>query len=130
MKYSLLVLDSPWRSQAADSAYQFAEALMRRGHELYRVFFYREGVHNGSAFAVTPQTEQDRVAHWAALSASSGAELVVCIASATRRGLLDEAEAIRHQRAAANIHPAFTVSGLGQLVDASVHSDRVLTFGG
>ena len=44
--------------------------------------------------------------------------------------MLDEAEAERYEKHAATIHPAFVVSGLGQLVDAAVVSDRMLTFGG
>jgi tRNA 2-thiouridine synthesizing protein D len=44
--------------------------------------------------------------------------------------MLDQVEADRHERPCATINPLFTVSGLGQLVDACASSDRLITFGG
>lgn len=129
MKFSLLVLSSPWSAQGGDSAWHFARAVIGQGHELYRVFFYHEGIYTGSSLSIAPQDEDDRVQRWAELAEHNDTDLVLCIASALKRGLLDETEARRHQRAGANIHPAFTLSGLGQLIDASAVSDRLLTFG-
>ena len=53
----------------------------------------------------------------------------VRVASSLRRGLLDETEADRYEKPAANIASGFTISGLGQLIDACIESDRVMTFG-
>ena len=44
-------------------------------------------------------------------------ELVVCVAAALRRGMLDEGEASKNGIDGNNIHPAFRISGLG--VDSS-----------
>jgi len=55
---------------------------------------------------------------------------VVCAAAAQRRGILDQKEADRHGKPAANIAPHFTISGLGQLIEAAVVSDRLVVFGG
>jgi tRNA 2-thiouridine synthesizing protein D len=129
MKFSLLVLNSPWSAQSGDTAWQFARAALNNGHELYRVFFYHDGVYQGSSFSVAAQDELDRVQRWADLAQAHDTDLVLCIASALKRGLLDETEAQRHQRACSNMHPAFNLSGLGQLIDASAVSDRLLTFG-
>ena len=38
-------------------------------------------------------------------------------------------ELARHEKPASNVHPAFEISGLGQLVDAHINSDRLVTFG-
>ncbi|MCZ6831434.1 MAG: sulfurtransferase complex subunit TusD [Gammaproteobacteria bacterium] len=130
MKISLLVLASPYASQSADTAWHYAQAAAHAGHELYRVFFYHEAVYHGSRLSVPAQDEIDRVQRWAELAERSGAELVLCVASALKRGILDDTEANRYERGAHSIHPAFVIAGLGQLVDASVHSDRLLTFGG
>ena len=130
MKFSLLVLSAPHAGEAGDSAWQFAKAVVDAGHELHRVFFYQEGTQHGSALAVSPQDETDRVARWASLAEESGADLVLCIASAVKRGLLDAGEADRHEKGAHNVHPAFELSGLGQLVEAHLTSDRLVTFGG
>ena len=56
-------------------------------------------------------------------------DLVVCIAAAQRRGLMDENEAKRQGKDANNIAPGFRISGLGQLVEAGIQSDRLVVFG-
>lgn len=129
MNFSLLVLSSPYSAQAGDSAWRFARAAIASGHSVYRVFFYHEGVYHGSELGVSPQDEQDRALRWAEFSAQNNTELVLCVSSAVKRGLLDSGEAQRHDKSASSIHPAFVLSGLGQLIDASAHSDRLLSFG-
>ncbi|MFT7257908.1 MAG: tRNA 2-thiouridine synthesizing protein D, partial [Candidatus Azotimanducaceae bacterium] len=56
-------------------------------------------------------------------------ELIVCVASALRRGMLDETEAKRYDKTASNLDPQFTISGLGQLIDGALTADRTMTFG-
>jgi tRNA 2-thiouridine synthesizing protein D len=53
----------------------------------------------------------------------------VCVASALRRGMLDPTEASRYEHDAASVAPEFTISGLGQLIDAAIDCDRLVTFG-
>lgn len=130
MIYSLLVLSSPASGQSAMTASRFAHALLGRGHSIKRIFFLDAGVGNGLATAVFPQDEVDRLQPWVALAQEHDVELVLCIASALKYGTLDETEARRHEKKAAPVHPAFTVSGLGQLVEAAATSDRLVTFGG
>lgn len=130
MRYALLVLDAPDSRAAAGSALRFAQAAVARGHAVTRVFFYGDGVLAGSALAVPPQDERDWRADWRAFASAHGTELVVCIAAALRRGLLDEGERNRYGKPAANLDAAFTLAGLGQLADAALGCDRLLTFGG
>lgn len=130
MIYSLLVNASPVSGHGARHAAAFARAVIAAGHSVYRVFFLDEGTASGSATAVFPQDEADRLQPWIDLAQDHGVDLVLCIASALKYGLLDETEADRYERAGATVHPAFTISGLGQLVDATAHSDRLVTFGG
>jgi tRNA 2-thiouridine synthesizing protein D len=130
MRFSILVLSPPHAAQGGDSAWHFARAVLDGGHELYRVFFYQEGSLQGNALAVPAQDEVDRVGRWASLADEHGVDLVLCIASAVRRGVLDTGEADRHEKSATSAHPAFELSGLGQLVDAHMNSDRLVTFGG
>jgi tRNA 2-thiouridine synthesizing protein D len=58
-----------------------------------------------------------------------GVDLVICIAAAQRRGLLDEGEAKRQGKDGNNIAPGFRISGLGQLIEAGIQSDRLVVFG-
>lgn len=129
MKFSLAVYSAPHASQSAASALRFARALLAQGHSLYRVFFYCDGVHNGSALVAPPQDEQDLLGAWQSLQAEHGLDLVVCIAAAQRRGVLSESEAERLERPSGNLAGGFELAGLGQLADAVAQSDRVVTFG-
>lgn len=130
MKFSLVVYSAPHAGEAAASALRFARAVVDQGHELFRVFFYADGVHNGSALAAPPQDEQDLLTPWQTLRQEMGVDLVVCIAAAQRRGVLSHSEAERLERPAANLADGFELGGLGQLADATAQSDRVVTFGG
>jgi tRNA 2-thiouridine synthesizing protein D len=54
------------------------------------VFFYREGVHNASALASPPRDEHSLPLAWQQLAQEYQLDLVVCVAAALRRGILDE----------------------------------------
>jgi len=123
-------MSPPASGHSAATAAQFALALLEAGHSIHRVFFLDDGTYAGAASGVYPQDETDRLAAWLYLAEQQQVELVLCISSALRRGMLDAAEAERHEKKGATVHPAFTVSGLGQLVDAAIASDRLITFGG
>lgn len=128
MIFSLAIYASP-SSQSSHSAYHFACELLKQGHSLYRVFFYHDAVNIGSTLSAPPQDEANQTARWQALSQEYSLDLVVCIAAGLRRGILDAKEAERYDKPAYNLADTFELSGLGQLVDATVHSDRLITFG-
>lgn len=129
MIISLVIHGAPGTSQGTQTALSFCQAALAAGHQIYRVFFYEEGVHNASALSVWPQDERDLNADWAAVIRDHQLDAVVCVASALKRGVLNAEEASRYEKAAASIDPAFDISGLGQWVDACLHSDRVVSFG-
>ena len=128
--YSLLVLSSPASGLTARTAAEFARCAIARGHRIHRVFFLDAGTTSASSNSVFPQDEGNPALAWEQLHEQHGVELVICIASALKYGMLDGTEAARYERPNATISPAFTVSGLGQLVDACANSDRLMTFGG
>lgn len=129
MKISLLVLGSPYSSQSVQTALRFATAATKSGHEIYRVFFYHDGVIAGNQLICAPQDEQQIPNEWSTLAAKNNIDLVVCIASALKRGVLDDTEADRYDKAYGNLNSGFEISGLGQWVDAMLASDRVVSFG-
>jgi tRNA 2-thiouridine synthesizing protein D len=129
VKFGILINEGPYTHQASDSAYNFTKAALERGHEIFRVFFYNDGVNNGSRLGVPPQDDRNITKQWSALAEQYDLDLVVCIAAAQRRGLLDADEAKRHGKDADNIAPGFHISGLGQLIEAGIQSDRLVTFG-
>lgn len=67
---------------------------------------------------------------WIQLAEQYNVELILCISSSLKYGMLDNTEAERNEHNTVTVHPAFKIAGLGQLVDASAHSDRMITFGG
>lgn len=118
MKFGLLINEGPYNHQAADTAYHFARAALAKGHRIQRVFFYNDGVNNASKLTEPPQDDRHIVNRWTQLARDNGIDLVVCVAAGLRRGLVED-----------NLAPGFRISGLGQLVEAGIDSDRLVVFG-
>ncbi len=129
MKFSVMVNEGPYNHQASDSAYHFTKAVLQAGHEVFRVFFYHDGVNNGTRLTTPPQDDRNVVARWSELAVEHKVDLVVCVAAAQRRGIADADEAKRNGKNADNIAEGFRISGLGQLIEAGIVSDRLVEFG-
>lgn len=120
---------SPYSSQGSLSAINFAKACIDSGHEVYRVFFYHDGANSGSFLQAPQQDECNIQASWQALAEANNIDLVICIAAALKRGQMDSSESVRYEKPHFNVAPPFVLSGLGQLVDAQISSDKIITFG-
>ena len=129
MKFGIVVNEGPYTHQASDSAYNFVKAALATGHEVSRVFFYHDGVNVGTRLSIPPQDDRQIQEQWTALAKEHELDLVICIAAAQRRGLLDQNEADRQGKDANNIADGFRISGLGQLIEMSIQADRTITFG-
>jgi tRNA 2-thiouridine synthesizing protein D len=129
MKFGIQINEGPYQHQAADTAYQFTKAALDKGHEVYRVFFYHDGVNNGTRLTTPPQDDRHITNRWIDLAEKYDLDWVVCVAAAQRRGVVDADEAKRHGKDATNLAPRFRISGLGQLVEAGIQSDRLVVFG-
>jgi tRNA 2-thiouridine synthesizing protein D len=129
MKFVIAVF-APAHAPSSRRALLFAQAALAGGHEIVRLFFYQDGVHSASGNIVAPQDELDVAAQWRSFVSDNGLDAVVCIAAALRRGVLNEEEAKRYQRDAANLPAPWELSGLGQLHEAAQLADRLVSFGG
>jgi len=118
MKIAVLVNEGPYQHQSADTAWNFCKAAIEAGHEIQRVFFYHDGVNNATKLTEPPQDDRHIVNRWASLNKDHGVDLVVCVAAALRRGIVES-----------NLAEGFRISGLGQLVESGIQADRVVTFG-
>jgi len=118
MKFGIVINEGPYQHQASDSAYLFAKAAIAKGHEVWRIFFYHDGVYNASSLTEPPQDDRHIVNRWTKLAEEGKVDLVVCVAAAMRRGIREE-----------NLAQGFRISGLGQLVEAGTQCDRLVTFG-
>ena len=129
MKLAIQINEGPYQHQASDSAYLFTKAALENGHEIMRVFFYHDGVNNGTNLTTPPQDDRNVVNRWSELSAAHDLDLVICVAAAQRRGIVDEGEMQRNSKDAQNLADGFRISGLGQLIEAAVQSERLVVFG-
>ena len=129
MKFAVLVSEGPYTHQASDTAYNFTKAALEKGHEIFRIFFYHDGVNNGTRLTTPPQDDRNIVNRWSELSKQYNLDLVLCVAAAQRRGIADADEARRNGKDADNIAEGFRISGLGQLIEAGIEADRLVTFG-
>lgn len=129
MKLAVQVNEGPYHHQASDTAYQFVKAALEKGHEVFRVFFYHDGVNNATRLTTPPQDDRNVVVRWSELAEQHDLDLVVCVAAAQRRGIVDEGEMKRNGKDADNIAPGFRISGLGQLIEAGIKCDRLVVFG-
>lgn len=129
MKFAILVNEGPYTHQASDTAYHFTAAALKAGHEIVRVFFYHDGVNNGTRLSVPPQDDRNIADRWSALAVEHKLDVILCVAAAQRRGLLDADEARRAGKDSNNIAKGFAISGLGQLIDAGIQADRTMVFG-
>ena len=129
MKFGVLVNEGPYQHQASDTGYQFVKAALEQGHEIVRVFFYHDGVNNGTRLTTPPQDDRNIVNRWSDLAKEKDLDLVVCVAAAQRRGIVDADEAKRNGKDADNIADGFRISGLGQLIEAGIKADRMMIFG-
>jgi len=100
---SLLIKNEPTVTSAA---LRFAKASRDADARMHCVFFYGKGV-----LHATGQEKQ----FWSDWSHAVGARLVLCSASAETFGLTADAD--------------FSVEGLGELIEAGLTSDKVVSFG-
>ena len=129
MKFAIQINEGPYQHQASDSAYLFTKTALEKGHEVFRVFFYHDGVGNGTRLTTPPQDDRNIVDRWSERAREHDLDLVVCVAAAQRRGIVDDGEAERNGKDATNIADGFRISGLGQLVEGAMNSDHLVVFG-
>lgn len=128
MNYCLHITSAPHINAGANTGLLFARALLETQHQLSRVFFSGNGVHNANALSISPQDEQNIPQVWQDLARQHGIELQVCISSAFKHGIINESEARRYDKPQYNLLEGFELSGLGQLVEACMLYDRVIRF--
>ena len=115
MKFGIVINEGPYTHQASDSALNFVKAALNKGHEIFRIFFYHDGVNNGTSLGVPPQDDRNLTNEWSELAEKHDIDLVVCVAAAQRRGMLDEDEMKRHGKSANNLANGFSHFRLGAI---------------
>ena len=117
MKIGILLKEGPYNHQAADTAYQFAVAARKRGHEVSSVFLYNDGVINATKMMDPPQDDRHIGNRWSEMG-GEGVRILACIAASKRRGINEEVLLENSE-----------ITGLGELTDIAIDVDRLVTFG-
>lgn len=125
MNYVLAVKSPVYGKQGAYLAYQFAEALIQKGHHIAQVFFFQEGVSNGNAFVYPANDEVDLQKSWQDFSLKYQVPLHLCVAASQRRGVVDEKTAKNAEQY--NLADGFIIAGLGEFIAATLKAERVIT---
>lgn len=128
LSYTIVISGGPYSSQAPGTALAFCRALLRKGYRIDRVFLYGEGVLLASTLSAPPSDEQNLRDQWCDFLTEHQIEGIACIASALRRGIVDETEQRRYQLSANNLAMPFQLAGLGEWVQGMQDSDRVVRF--
>lgn len=128
MRFAIQINSSPNDSNAGLSAYRFINAALAQNHEIFRVFFYQEGVYHAFNYNLPPDDELNITALWSELAGNHGIDLLVCISAAQRRGLLSAGEAQRQNKQDDDLAAGFRIGGLGQWLEAMIEADRVIVF--
>jgi len=115
VKLLVIVNESPWGSGLSLAAWRFVAAAVKSGVQVSAVFFREDGIYNALAGEAVDAGTPGLADAWTELAASTGVRLMVCSSSRLRR--LDVEAA-----------PPFQPSGLTEMIELMLHSDRVVTF--
>ena len=128
MKLNILITGGLYDSQSAYSALKFCQAAIGAGHSIEQVFFYHQGVSIATQLSVPLADEFDACDEWGKFATTNSVPLVVCVSAAERRGIIGSEQQVENAKNLINLHPAFSVAGLGALHESSFSSDRTVTF--
>lgn len=126
--FTLVITGAPYSSQAPQTGLAFARAAIAAGHRIDRVFLYGDGAYLASNLVSPPSDETNWTRQWCEFLEENAIPGVACIASALRRGIIDDAEKQRYELGASNLAAPFIIAGLGEWVDGASHSERVIYF--
>ena len=124
MRYVIAVKSPIYGKQGAFLAYQFADALIKKGHEISQIFFFQDGVSNGNALVYPANDEVNLQKHWQMFSITHNVPLHLCVAASQRRGFVDNLTTSTTDHY--NLAEGFTIAGLGEFMATSLKADRVI----
>lgn len=122
MKNIAFVITTPPNSNLTATAINMITAALSMKLSVVGVFFYQDGVLNGSQHLALPNDEYQAHQQWQQLHHTYNLPLHLCATAAEKRGLSDDID----DNKATNVHEAFTLSGLGELVELNIKADRLI----
>lgn len=117
-----VVVTTPPYSHLTITALTYVEAALVAGIDVIGVFFYQDGAMHANKDISIASDEYQTIAHWQQLHQRYQLPLHVCITAAEKRGVV--VGTIDNEL----VNEAFTVSGLGELVELTTKSSRLVQF--
>jgi len=122
VKNIAFVITTPPSSNLTTTAISIVTTALKKGINVIGVFFYQSGVLNGSQHLALPNDEYQAHQQWQQLHQNYKLPLHLCATAAEKYGLRDDLD----EELKSNIDEAFTLSGLGELVELNVNADRLI----
>ena len=125
MNYVLAVKSPVYGKQGAFLAYQFAQALLEKGHVISQIFFFQDGVSNGNGLVYPANDEFNLTQAWQSLfSAASCSFAFMCSRFTTSwcGGCTYGKDTDQ-----TNLADGFEITGLGEFMAMALKADRVVT---
>lgn len=116
------------QANSSRTALQYVRAALEKNHRISCIFLYHDAVQLASTYPICPQDEHNIAAEWQALIVQHQLPAVACVASALKRGVVNNAEAKRHSKEANNLHPSIALAGLGTWLEALGDSQQHIVF--
>ncbi len=122
MKTLAVVITTPPYSHLTITALNYIEAALTADVDVIGVFFYQDGVMHANADVSIASDEFQAIKHWQKLHQQYQLPLHICITAAEKRGIA--CNSLDNEK----INQAFTVSGLGELVELTTKAARLVQF--
>ncbi len=122
MKTLAVVVTTPPYSHLTITALNYVEAALQAEVEVIGVFFYQDGVMHANQNISIASDEYQAIQHWQRLHQNYQLPLHICITAAEKRGIV--CDALDNEK----VNQAFTVSGLGELVELTTKASRLVQF--
>jgi len=122
VKTLAVVVTTPPYSHLTISALTYVEAALVAGINVIGVFFYQDGAMHANKDISIASDEYQAIEHWQRLNKEYQLPLHICITAAEKRGIA--CDSIDNDQ----VNEAFTVSGLGELVELTTKAARLVQF--
>jgi tRNA 2-thiouridine synthesizing protein D len=122
VKTLAVVVTTPPYSHLTITALTYVEAALTAGINVIGVFFYQDGAMHANKNISIASDEYQAIEHWQRLQQQYQLPLHICITAAEKRGIA--CDSIDNEQ----VNEAFTVSGLGELVELTTKASRLVQF--
>ncbi|MCP4987294.1 MAG: sulfurtransferase complex subunit TusD [Colwellia sp.] len=122
MKTLAVVITTPPYSHLTITALNYVEAALNAGITIIGVFFYQDGVMHANKEIIISCDEYQAINQWQKLHKQYRLPLHICITAAEKHGIA--CDSVDNKK----INEAFTVSGLGELVELTTKASRLVQF--